>query len=514
MSSDMLEPPKPQSESDTTEKTSSSPASNSLEFINLLSTYKPAASTSNADNIQRNGFPDINLGAQQIQESVKHRESPANDGKDMPANFAAAPPADAPPPPGPRPAPGPRPLRAGDGATKDMKKDKAPEVTPEEHQKRIDDVNKEIGKKLDPAVRQDIDKAVENLQSNKFADRTKAKADLEKLIETGGTAALAHVVKAHSETKDLETRRRLAEAIQPQVEKELAKMTFNDWKGQQKAGDESKAGLPDVFKQLTKTPAEQSDQLNRLEVLSAFTFLTNSPASEGMKERLAEQKQLKEIGDYANKLEGMHGRSFTDSDLATLAKVAPNLRALSFEKSPAVTEKGIAALQGMSNLEHLGISHASLSDKAVSEIASMGQLQSLSLRLAQLDDDKLKTLSGLPNLNHLEVTDNPKVTDAGLVHLQNFQKLDSLILDRTGISEKFLDKMPGLAELSSLSVKGTKINADSFDPKQVADKMPGLRGLSVGDQMPEDKLDQLREKLNSQGKPKITVGRDGGGGYY
>jgi hypothetical protein len=510
----MLEPPKPQPETDTTENTSSNTASNSLEFINLLSSYKPSATASNADSIQRNGFPDVNLGALQGQESGKHKESPANGGKDMPADVAAAPPADAVPPPGPRPAPGPRPMRAGDGTTKDKKDEKEPEVTPEEHRKRIDDVDKELGKKLDPVVRQDIDKAVENLQSNKFADRTKAKADLEKLLETGGTAALAHVVKAHSETKDLEAKRRLAEAIQPQVEKELAKMTFNDWKGQQKTGDDPKAGLPDVFKQLTKTPAEQSDQLNRLEVLSAFTSLTNSSGSEGMKGRLAEQKQLKEIGEYANKLEGVHGRSLTDSDLATLAKVAPNLVALNIEKSPAITDKGIAALKGLSNLEHLGISHASLSDKAVNEISSMGQLQSLSLTLAQLDDNKLKTLSGLPNLNHLDVTDNPKVTDAGLVHLQNLQKLDSLTLDRTGISEKFLDKLPGLAELNSLSVKGTKINADSFDAKQVADKMPGLRHLSVGDQMPEDKLDQLREKLNSKDKPKITVSRDGGGGYY
>ena len=52
---------------------------------------------------------------------------------------------------------------------------------------------------------------------------------------------------------------------------------------------------------------------------------------------------------------------------------------------------------------------------------------------------------GLPNLVEFNLSKGPKVTDAGIAHIQNLQRLEVLVLDNTAVTDSglsFIKRLP------------------------------------------------------------------------
>ena len=143
-------------------------------------------------------------------------------------------------------------------------------------------------------------------------------------------------------------------------------------------------------------------------------------------------------------------------------------------------------LSGLSNLEAVQI--VGFRDQDLPGIAGCTSLKSLSA--SHVTDNGLSAISGLTSLHTLNL-EGAGITDAGLVHLQEMQRLDRLTL-RGSLSD---DALPHLARLKSLGVlhlstTGTFSNAAVSNLRA---SLTNLRGFTVDDSRArEAQKNQLR----------------------
>jgi serine/threonine protein kinase len=89
-----------------------------------------------------------------------------------------------------------------------------------------------------------------------------------------------------------------------------------------------------------------------------------------------------------------------------------------------------------------------------------GQLQLLGVFLGEqpdLTDQDLKQFAGLRNLREFNVSSAPKITDAGVAHIQHTGPLQSLYLDNTALSDAGFAPFNGQPDLQRLGLRGTRI---------------------------------------------------------
>lgn len=80
-----------------------------------------------------------------------------------------------------------------------------------------------------------------------------------------------------------------------------------------------------------------------------------------------------------------------------------------------VTDKELKALEGLTNLRHLGLFGANVTDKGCETIATVKSLRELELSQTQVTDQGLETLGTLRNLEKVFLRNvGPKVTDDGV----------------------------------------------------------------------------------------------------
>ena len=127
---------------------------------------------------------------------------------------------------------------------------------------------------------------------------------------------------------------------------------------------------------------------------------------------------------------------FTDSEIddAGLAcvKDATQLKVMSFFGSRGLSDKGMAHLQGLTNLVLLDLRNESFSaaepkalrvtDAGLKHLAGCTKLEYLNLQGQHITDEGLKHLSGMTNLQTLSLSFSG-ITDEGLKHLYGLQKL-------------------------------------------------------------------------------------------
>jgi hypothetical protein len=102
-------------------------------------------------------------------------------------------------------------------------------------------------------------------------------------------------------------------------------------------------------------------------------------------------------------------------------------------------------------------------------------LRSLYLGDAGLSDAELVGLKKLTLLESLDISNNPQVSDKGMVHVKALERLRSLYLGNTSITDKGLAELKPLDGLRTLNVVGTKVTGDAAE--RFADDMPNLRGV-------------------------------------
>jgi hypothetical protein len=116
-----------------------------------------------------------------------------------------------------------------------------------------------------------------------------------------------------------------------------------------------------------------------------------------------------------------------------------------------VTDGAFVNLDRFPNLTHLNIGSDAQSDAALVEVAKLKHLKDL--RLAH----------------------NPKITDAGMVHIEKLSTLAHLDISGCSVTDEGLKALRGLRELNKLTLTETKITDAGFD----AVDLPKLRQVDL-----------------------------------
>ncbi len=163
-------------------------------------------------------------------------------------------------------------------------------------------------------------------------------------------------------------------------------------------------------------------------------------------------RNLLGIDFFCNVTEVWVGKKITDADLVHL-KYFPKLRILFFNEvtpiyNPQVTDEGLKIVQGLTQLEVLGLSNTNITDAGLKYVKNLSRLQTL--RLA-----------------------NTKITDAGLVNLKELTDLQFLDLESTRITDTGLEQLQGLYALKEIRLFNTKVGGDGVRNLQKA--LPKLK---------------------------------------
>ena len=110
---------------------------------------------------------------------------------------------------------------------------------------------------------------------------------------------------------------------------------------------------------------------------------------------------------------------------------------------------------------------------AVSAIGQCKELRYLALTGCGVTDAELVPLKKLTLLEHLTLSDNPKITDKGMSSVKPLDRLQVLYLSNTAITDKGLAELKVLDGLRTLNVTNTKVTADAAE--KFTEDMPNLR---------------------------------------
>ena len=122
----------------------------------------------------------------------------------------------------------------------------------------------------------------------------------------------------------------------------------------------------------------------------------------------------------------------TDEDLERIAHLT-GLRQLNLSKAWDVTDRGVAALAGMTQMRCLDLYWTGITDAALASLAKMTHLEYIHIGQTQ-------------------------IKGPGLVHLAALQRLESLSVENTDVDDHWLRYLKGLHSLKRLVLWGTRIS--------------------------------------------------------
>ncbi|MBX9878033.1 MAG: hypothetical protein K2Y22_06195 [Candidatus Obscuribacterales bacterium] len=159
----------------------------------------------------------------------------------------------------------------------------------------------------------------------------------------------------------------------------------------------------------------------------------------------------------ATELDFTLGHQLTDEDLAALLPDCPNLRSLKL-RATDITDAGLAHLSGLRNLEMLDLGQMSnITNDGMRHLSGLTQLRSLNIDYSTtVGDAGLAHLQGLTNLEVLW-TDGRNITDAGMPYFAKLKKLQGVNLHSSAVSDAGLVHLSGLTDLKTLTLTGTAI---------------------------------------------------------
>jgi hypothetical protein len=137
----------------------------------------------------------------------------------------------------------------------------------------------------------------------------------------------------------------------------------------------------------------------------------------------------------ANATELVLPRSATDADIALLAQLCKQLRALNLYGCDQITDAGLQSIAGMQQLQMLYLGDSK-----------------------QITDAGLAHLTVLQQLGELYLDSCDQITDAGLLHLVGLQQLHTIGTDGTSVTEA------GLAAFSAAQEKAKAVASSGAAP--------------------------------------------------
>ena len=217
---------------------------------------------------------------------------------------------------------------------------------------------------------------------------------------------------------------------------------------------------------------EQIVSFKRLKVLKVLN-LGGCKLDSAMIQAVSEVTSLK----YLN-LAGISGKSkISDQDLRPINKLVDLVWVNLADKN---TEDGskLEFLESLTNLQYLNLSGAESGDEVCASIQSLTGLKQLVLERCKLTDNGLKKISGLVDLNYLDLSDNSDISDNGLSSIKEMKNLRTLRLDSNKLLSAASDEIfASLPSLSYLSFEGAMIHSGDlvlFDKANPDCKVFGL----------------------------------------
>jgi Leucine-rich repeat (LRR) protein len=209
---------------------------------------------------------------------------------------------------------------------------------------------------------------------------------------------------------------------------------------------------------------------------SGSTLTVPPQEAERIRQILASVKATVEIDPRLSPQAPLLVRCPTAND-ALLLKLAqfPQVGGIHIADGRLCTAKGYAALKTLPQLRKLVVEHAVLSPASLAAITECAQLRHLSLIDAGLTDASITPLKALTRLEHLNLSQNPKITDAGLKTIITLERLQSLHLAHCRITDKGLMQLEALEALRTLNVVQTAVSTEALE--RLTDAMPNLRNV-------------------------------------
>lgn len=127
-----------------------------------------------------------------------------------------------------------------------------------------------------------------------------------------------------------------------------------------------------------------------------------------------------------------------------------------------VSSQGLQHLAGLPKLYMLHLDGTRVADGGLAHLARMRGLAVLSLDQTAVTDAGLPELARITSLERLYLNGTP-ITDAGLVHLGKLTKLKELSLVQTKISDAGLVHLRGLKNLEMLKVHDTEVTQNGMN---------------------------------------------------
>lgn len=104
-------------------------------------------------------------------------------------------------------------------------------------------------------------------------------------------------------------------------------------------------------------------------------------------------------------------------------------------------------------------------------------LESLNIISTKFNDAWVPSIASLKNLRTLRLTNNGKLTDAGMEHLAGMKNLEQFSFVGTQITGKAYAKFDGFTKLTRVSHRGSQINDEGL--KELCDHLPNLESISL-----------------------------------
>jgi Leucine-rich repeat (LRR) protein len=156
-----------------------------------------------------------------------------------------------------------------------------------------------------------------------------------------------------------------------------------------------------------------------------------------------------------------HAKDLTDLDLA----------------ATGITLGGLQQLGVPASLRRLRLDLDNLADSPCSFLTPLKELRSLALHRCNISDQALKTIAKLNNLVSLNVSQNPRVTDAGMQYLLGMKNLHYLDLSETGITKKAFVQFKKMPRLLKIDLNFCKI--DHADLLKLKEEMPDCKIITT-----------------------------------
>ena len=212
----------------------------------------------------------------------------------------------------------------------------------------------------------------------------------------------------------------------------------------------------DLLVSYVGTPPTKSSLVVSLEQWLGEEFFTNltklsldGPMTDGGFEQVANCRHLKEVW--------VNNAKLTANGLLPL-KDLHDLKLIDLDIL-SETDTDLGFLDGMPQLDYVGLSKFHPTDAGWQRIKSLHKLRRLSLRSQRIKKDmpKLKDLSQLDELELIYCSD---IEDADLVNLEGLTQLKSLRLDGAQMTDAGLQHLEGLTRLENLVLYTTYVTPD------------------------------------------------------